>query len=252
MNKSQAKFVLSSHRTDRPLPVDAALEQALNVLQSEPELQEWFRQEEQSDQAIRSSLRAVTPPQELRSSILAGYRAGTPEPEIPSRSRWMAIAACLTISLLLWGGWLAVDRARHPATFADFHAAMPVFLNQGFTMDYVDDRLDQVTRWLASNKSIQGYTLPASLSELQSIGCRTLRWHSRSVALICFFLPDGKEVHLFAMNSADFKDNALGTTPHFSKEGIWNTASWKQGHWTYLMASQTSEERLRQLLPKEG
>jgi hypothetical protein len=252
MNKSQAKFILSSHRTDRPVPLDPALEEALRTMANDAELQEWFHRQHLWDEKIRSSLRTLKTPENLRSSILAGYHAGAPQPQARPRSFGLAIAACLAASFILWGGWTVLDRVRHPATFVGFRTDMSMFLKQGFTLDYVDDQLDQVTQWLGANKSLQGYTLPSTLSDIQSIGCRTLEWHGHRVALICFFLPDGKEVHLFAVNTTDYKDVGPQPTPMFSKEGIWNTASWKQGHWTYVLASQASEARLRELVQHQG
>ncbi|MBM3847984.1 MAG: DUF3379 domain-containing protein [Verrucomicrobia bacterium] len=253
MKPQQVKFILRSHRADltEGEKTDSTMRAALDAAAADPELNQWFEQDQATDARLREALSGVEPREGLREAILAGLHTQKAE-QAPLKTRrrsWLSAAAGIAALVVFSLGWLMWNRASRPATFAHYEREMTAFLNRGFTLDFIADKLPEISSWLTSNGTPEGYNLPDPLNRLQSIGCRTLEWRGEAVALVCFHLASGRELHVFAIRRTAFEDRQLQEQPAFGKEGIWTTAFWQRDGWTYLYASQAGPTELQRLLP---
>jgi hypothetical protein len=253
MDKQQAKFLLASYHPDRNSKSDPSMEEALALAKSDADLGAWLEREIQNDHVIRDRFAQIPVPSDLASTILAGRYAAKAMPPTPRRHPvWLKAAAILVGALL--AGWAGSEWIGHlrPAPLAAFQRSMPQFVLQGFTLDYVDDNLGLVTRWLERNRSVKGIPIPEGLAELTSVGCRSLKWQGKEVALICFYLPDGHEVHLFAIRSKDLDQSIARGATQNSHQGPWSNVAWTDGEWTCLATGRLQQAELLKLTGKNG
>jgi len=69
-----------------------------------------------------------------------------------------------------------------------------------------------------------------------------------TVSLICFSMANGKEAHLFIVEQDALKNPPALLAPEYRQMYGWFTASWSDGHMSYLLATQDSTDALKQLL----
>lgn len=87
--------------------------------------------------------------------------------------------------------------------------------------------------------------IPTGLEKLPSMGCRTLHFRGRPVALLCFQRKNGVLTHLLVVDRAALPTNGTRETPVIAPESEWLTAAWTQGPFTYLLCAKGDEELLR-------
>lgn len=244
MDTKQAKFILHSWRANGADARDPQFAEALREIERDPELAEWFAQEQALDAAIGAKLRAVTVPGSLRETILAARTVK----EIPIARRRLAplalaaaIAVLATLSAL---GFLFANRA---GGFSSYRTRMVKNLS-GLQLDFTASRLPEVQGWLAANRQISGYNVPDGLQQRPSIGCKYWSWRGKPVALICFSLDDGRAAHLFIVPRSALPDAPGAGQPQFAPRQEWMTASWSEGDFVYVVARRGDEASLRQLL----
>ena len=78
MNNEEAKFILQGYRPNGADAGDAAFRAALEQVQRDPALREWFARQQAFDAAVSTKLDAVPAPVGLREAILAGGRRVVP------------------------------------------------------------------------------------------------------------------------------------------------------------------------------
>ena len=54
------------------------------------------------------------------------------------------------------------------------------------------------------------YSLPGSLLDLPTAGCKTLRWNGHIMSLTCFRLPSGELLHLFVIDGTALDPFVIG------------------------------------------
>jgi hypothetical protein len=52
-------------------------------------------------------------------------------------------------------------------------------------------------------------SLPSSLRDLPTVGCKTLRWKGQELSLTCFQLPSGELLHVFVIDDKEFREITL-------------------------------------------
>jgi len=90
--------------------------------------------------------------------------------------------------------------------------------------------------------------LPGGMATLSPVGCQKFVFHGHNVSLICFTMTDGHVAHLFVVSQSAISDPQDNGTPEFNQVQGWATASWSDGHMSYLLAAQDSPDALKQLL----
>jgi hypothetical protein len=242
MNNEEAKFILQGYRPNGADAGDAAFRAALEQVQRDPALREWFARQQAFDAAVSSKLNAMPAPAGLREAILAGGRVTTPDRTQAGWWRspaWLAAAASVAVifatALALWPKPAAADTALADYVLAD---AAQAGTHDGHGTDSLRAMLGD-----PANRLSRG--LPISFAALRKDGCRTVTYEGREVLEVCFN-RGGVWFHAYIGRRADFP--ALAATPAFLDRNGISVASWADDTHVYLVASKAGRAALQQLL----
>ena len=263
MDKNEAKLLLQACRSngqDDNLP---AFNEALALVESDPELKAWWETQRAFDRAISAKLNDIPLPPDLRATILAGHKIEQMTPRF-HLTNWLAFAAtiavCVGLGYHFMGGHNHTSPQAAPVVATTSSPApVPAVPSHDYekgVFDYLDsDSIslamtspdhDQVAAWLKQRQSPTG-TLPAKMVSLPTAGCQTFAVHGHTVSLICFGLAGGGYAHLFIVEKQALTDPP-GPSPEFSHTGAWATAAWSDNAHSYLLATQSDPDQLKQLL----
>lgn len=245
MNNEEAKILLHAYHSDAGDPEDPRMAEALEQTRRDPELLAWFNQQRALDTAVCDKLQQVRVPPGLAKKILAGRKARIE----PRRNRYrMPLALAASIVFLISLAVIVAGRFKPPATgFAALRADMTEFLRTFPKLDLTTDRPLEVREWLSLQHPLVQAKIPKGLERFPSIGCRTVEWKGRKLALVCFMV-EGQVVHLFVMTRIALPDAPLTPTPILAKVGSQNTAGWSSGDNLYLVVTQAEDSLLRKIL----
>ncbi|MDE3066257.1 MAG: hypothetical protein KGJ60_01770 [Verrucomicrobiota bacterium] len=244
MNHEQAKEILSAYRPGTDDERDPVFAEALELARRDPELAAWLKDQQAFDAAVRRRLVAVRVAPELLDEIRAGvsrrYRA------VYRRREFLtALAACLVLLLTVAGVWWYRQSQRPTTQFAACRRDMVQFLHQFPRLDLETENLAQARQWLADTHHLRQVQIPAGLQRFPTIGCRTIEWRGRSLALVCFVV-DGEIVHFILIPRSSIPDGPQTSEPQFARVNGTTTAAWSRGDLTYLVLTKASEKFLRE------
>lgn len=248
MNRQEAQFMLQAYRPGGEDASAPCFQEALELVQRDPELARWLANEQALDARISAKLQAsLRAPAHLKSQLLAQPKMLRPASwRRPSGLGRFALAACLLGLLILSAFWFRSGRG---GDFASYREAMATLLDRRLErLDFVSRDVAAVRGWLAERGAHGDLVLPAGLDGRPSLGCRLLEWRGRQVSLICFELEDRKVAHLLVMDASAFQ-NAPAASPVLAQADGVATVSWSHGGKTYVLASKdASPVELIQLL----
>ena len=252
MNNEEAKLILQAYRADGQDASDPRFREALEQVQRDPELAQWFANERALDSRIGTKFRESMPaPAGLKAQLLAQRKIVRPMIWWQRPAVRYAMAACFALiaTIAVWFGFLheGVIQARGN-TFADYRDTMADFTgNKLKRLEFRTRDVAEVQRWLAAKDSVAELTFPKGLEGKPSLGCRVLDWNGQKVSLVCYELSNRKKVHFLAVDSSIF-ENAPGGSPEFHQADGVTTASWSRNGKTYVVASrQVSEAELKDM-----
>ncbi|HEY0862668.1 MAG TPA: hypothetical protein VGD97_01065 [Lacunisphaera sp.] len=242
MNNEEAKFILQGYRPNGADAGDAAFRAALEQVQRDPALREWFARQQAFDAAVSAKLDAVPAPAGLREAILAGGRVTAPVQTQTAWWRapvWLAAAASVAVifatMFALWPKQAAAGTA-----LADF-----VLRDAVADKNHGGHGTGSLQAMLGDPANRLSRGLPISFTALRKDGCRTVTYEGREVLEVCFN-RGGVWFHAYIGRRADFP--ALASVPVFlDKEGV-SVASWADETHVYLVASKAGRAALQQLL----
>lgn len=227
MDRENAKHLLELCRPGHPGDRhDPALAEAFAQLDSDPELQVWFDEQQALDSRISDQFRRVDTPVDLKSSILAGMHLHASNEAKPanrdssaktmpfpgqgrSPSRW--ITPWIGVAALLLFGLVAFNLPSESPAPAYAQAGIPPliqFLSSQIDalnpskFEKRDSSADNLRHFLASNRSPSPQSLPAVLENVPTIGCLTFQFEGAPLSMICF--KDGAVYHLITADKASF------------------------------------------------
>jgi hypothetical protein len=242
MNNEEAKFILQGYRPNGADAGDAAFRAALEQVQRDPALREWFARQQAFDAAISAKLDALPAPAGLREAILAGGRVTAPDRTPASwwrSSAWLAAAASVAVifatALALWPKQAAADTA-----FADY-----VLTDAAHADHHGGHGTDSLQAMLGDPANRLSRGLPISFTALRKDGCRTITYDGREVLEVCFN-RGGVWFHAYIGRREDFPE--LGKDPAFQDKEGWSAATWADDAHVYLVASKAGRAALQQLL----
>ncbi len=246
MNNAEAKFILSGYRPSGADAADPAFGDALQQVQRDPALREWFGRQQIFDTAVSAKLAEVPVPAGLREAILAGGRVT--ESGI-SRSSWwrspmlLAAAASFTVIIglaaFLWPkvavgetsfGRFALDDARH----SEAHGG------HGGSTDALQAALSNPATRLGAN-------LPVNFGALGQAGCRTVTFQGREVLEVCFE-RNGVWFHCYIARRADFPALVADAKPVLTERDGASLAAWADAAHVFVVVSKTGRTALERLL----
>jgi hypothetical protein len=246
MNRDEAKYILRSYDLNGRDAGDPQFQEALEMLKRDPELGDWFTQEQSMDKKLSERFRVFPVPPDLKDRLLAARKI------VPHRNWWQRLsllsAAAASLALL---GVLAVLPGRAPGKkqFAEYRSYI---VETAAKLDHLDIRtsdLAQIREWLGVHRAPEDFAIPGKLNGRSSVGCRVFAWNGQKISLICFELENKKVAHLFVMDSSVLTNLPAGGIPHFQTagDGI-ATASWSDAQRIYILALEQGEQDLKRLL----
>ena len=238
MNPIEAKRILLAYRPGTADADDAEVAEALAEARRDPGLHEWALQQAAFQQSMRTTLREMPVPPELRERILARNKVLTP--------RWWqrpsALAAAAAIALFLGLAWMLLQPATgHP--FETYRDRMVRAVLRQYTMDIVTNDMAEVRKFLSTRNAPSDYVLPAGLARLPVSGAGILSWRDRRVAMVCLESTNQGTLFLFVVDRNSV-DGAPGATRTFDQVSRLTTVSWSEGERTYVLAGNGSRETL--------
>ena len=246
MDEQQARLILKAYRPGGQDESDPHFSEALREAERNPQLAQWFADEQAFDKAIADRLEKIPAPLGLKTRILANARVRTES----TRSRWLVGLATVAALLFLCAQIISFWRNPTPATGAlrDYAREMVSFVRIPPRLDMETNDLAKIENWVAQKKSFS-VVAPSALASLEPAGCRALSFRGHDVTLICFHRDRNRLAHLFVVDRAALPTLKPGQRPVFSTEGEWTTASWAQGGHVYTVAVQGDRAAVQSYLP---
>ncbi len=243
MNSLEAKFILEACRAGDLDESDPKIAEALQAMESDPELAQWFAATQECDRAVIAKLKAVPVPTDLVERIRAGKSVTDTGINRWPRRQWLALAALVVVLAALAA--LVIPRTG-PADLATFRNDMADFMDRRWdhTFDLSDPEFSKVKQWLESRSDSIQIDVPLTLAASRTIGCKTFNWHGNTATLICFTPKNaGTIVHILIVNRSAVTD-APGEEPQLAKLVNWNSAAWSRGDKVYLALTTAEPDKL--------
>jgi anti-sigma factor RsiW len=245
MDNREIRSVLSAYRAGEECDEQPRFVEARRELQANPELAEWWKEEQELDRLIGLKLESVPVPAGLKARLL-----DTEKPSTPIQATWPRRIALLAASIVLlavfFSSWQGLFQ---PATtLADYRDEMVSFVRLDPTLDLKTSQFSEVSAFLKQRAAPSELALPSRLQQLNPVGCRTLRFRGRDVALVCFRGEDGGLIHLLVIDRKALGKNGENGKPQFAQEGEWMTAAWMDDAHAYLLVAKSSRETLAKYL----
>lgn len=240
MNRAESQFILTAYRPNGADALDPEFADALRRAEADPELGEWFAQEQAMDRFVADKLRETPLPASLRDRILAGARVSR-KPAWFGAAKWMSLVAAVLVFSILGSYYLHISSRNKLATFA------MNFIGQDFEWLHESGEMDKIKTWLAAQHAPVPQSLPARLAGLEKIGCRTIDYQGRSISMICFFNGD-KGYHLFVMKRLREPLFVSLSGRQIRSVGKYSAAAWSDNENDYVLATEEGMPSLERLL----
>jgi len=238
MDNEQAKTILSAWRRGDATEGDPLLELALALMESDPELAEWFAEQQDFDDEMRSAMRSIEPPPHLRESILAAAKVVPIEPRRTLHPAWFAIAA--GIVLAVGAVFFFVPRG-NTLQLATLKAQIPK-LTAAHEHSFAAKKgeWDSARSWLAKNGGAADFVFPPGLTALGGVECEVISIDKVNVTILCFQAGDRRTTHLYVLERSHLANPPPTGSPEMLQIGDFATASWSQGDRSYILAQRGS------------
>ncbi len=229
MNNVDAKRILIACRpgTDdlRSPQAEAALESA----HCDPELRDWWDQQQAFQNDVRRRFREIPIPHRLRDEILA--RAKVVKLPVWRRPVWLSAAAAILLMLVV-----GVVRQRSSAEFSfeTFRSRVVRDVLRQYRMDIKTNDMEQIRQFLAAKNAPADYVLSQNLARFPAMGAGVLSWRDRHVSMVCLDSGPQGPVFLFVVDRSSVKKPPRQR--QFAPISELNTVSWSEGEKTYVLA----------------
>jgi hypothetical protein len=249
VNHEQAKQILFLHRPGVAEEVDAGTAEALALLRSDEELRRWFENHRATQDSIREGFRKIAPPAALKEQIISDRPWYTKKASV----RHVVAVAAMVIVLTGLGGWWFNREPGEDKSFAAYRTRMVSTAQRNYEM-YVTDDLTSIRSYLQQHAAPGDFVLPANLDRAKRMGCLSVMWQRRSVAMICYktgrpMAPgQSSDLWFFAVDRKGVPDAPETESPQFATLNGVTTASWTRNGKAYVLAIEGDEKLLRSYL----
>ncbi|MCZ6673460.1 MAG: hypothetical protein O7C75_11050 [Verrucomicrobia bacterium] len=248
MDTLEAKQILSAYQSDKEPFSDPHMLEALNLLDHDPELSEWFENQLAFDRQVKQTLSEAQPPVGLKETLLADYRKQRRNTVIRFVRYASALAAVLIIGVGgFWKYTINYNSKMHE--YATFREGMAYFIaGSYFTLDYLDKDLGNIAKWLEKKDSPMYESIPAALAAKEPIGCKKMTWRGQDVSLVCFHRDDGKIIHMFIAERDGFSEEAITDLDKVLVSHDLETGGWVTDTHVYLLTGSEPGVTIREYL----
>lgn len=240
MEISNAKKILSVYQPGDDASADPQLLSALKLLETDQELAEWFKAQQNVDEQIKSALGSAPEPLGLKNDILSALE--NESNESPTKSnlifvRFLAMAAAV-IAITLIGAFSYITSYNNKMEdYAHFRSAMSHYASGAyFLLDYNESDLNKISNWLSENETPHWENIPPALLATNPLGCKALEWKGQPVSLVCFHEEDGDIVHMFVMERSGLSEEAFADLERVALSHELETGGWVTDDYVYLLS----------------
>ena len=210
--------------------------EALNALESDRELEQWFADDQAFDAEFRDAL--------------SGFAAPEPKTEAPAavesekilRFPFLKLAAAAAVVIIgLFGvtRYNDVQDQKSAALVADLRESMAAFAaSPDLGLDMMDNDLSKLRKLNVSNGGSYGEAMDQVFANGLPMGCKVIDWDGRNVSLYCFGNDQGQVVHCFvvpldALNGSRAAAHLKEIIAHAERD----TGGFVAGETAYLLVS---------------
>jgi hypothetical protein len=190
-----AKFVLNAYRPNGADAQDPVFRDALEQAACDPELAAWFKEQRSFDSLIAGKLAEFQPPPTLYSSILAGI----------AMAAVLILSGLILLPIYLKSGSRSELVEQYQRANLTMLGSMPAP-----NLDLVTADFSRTQAYLADMNAPCIPSIPGSLLDLPTAGCKTLHWNGQQFSLTCFRLPSGELLHVFVIDEKAFRSINVG------------------------------------------
>jgi len=252
MDSAQAREVLKLYRPGTTDAMDPQMAQALQQVQNDPGLARWFDEHCGVYIALRSKLKQIEVPADLKRRIVVDNLARKRITAFPGPAVWLAAAAVLV--LVAVGAWRFFRPAAPAYSFAELENYVVLGTQRGYPMKIVTTNDVAMRKFLAAKQCPSDYSVPKPIEKLPLIGGTDEDWYSKKCSLVCY--NAGKtstgrlnDLWLFVVRRSDFLASSLpASNPQFTKIRERTAASWTDGDKVYILAGLGDQSELQQFL----
>jgi len=269
MDSHEAKEILLSVRVVVDEAANPLVASALEQVHRDPELARWWERQQEVDNILSASLRAIEVPPFLERRILSARRNVEPSRwwKILAAPKLMAPIAAAAVVVIV-GVW-SVQR-QQPAAFDAYRSEMVAAVSVPYEMDVEAHNFIELRRGFAASGWPSDYRVPWALRSTEVEGGLLQTWEGNEVSVLCLETEretsatshgateaggvsgtghgaDEEEdlyLWLFVADRSAFPDLSEIDTA-FEKVGDLMTVAWAQGDKVYLLADDGDERSLR-------
>lgn len=248
MDILEAKQLLSAYQSDRDHFSDPHMLEALNLLDKNAELAEWFENQLAFDRQVTDALAEAPAPGALKSSILKDYR-NLKRNKIIRTVRWIsAMAAVLILGVAGFFGYAANYNSKMHQ-YTTLREGMAHFIaGSYFTLDFLTKDLGKINSWLKEKEAPLYDSLPPALLEKEPIGCKKMNWRGQDITLVCFHREDGKIIHLFVADRSALSEESIANLDEVMVSHDLETGGWVTDTQVYLLTGSEPGVTVREYL----
>ncbi|MGD1018531.1 MAG: hypothetical protein ABSA12_04350 [Verrucomicrobiia bacterium] len=244
MDREQAKEILLGYQPGSDDAVDPQIAEALRLAESDPELAVWFEQQQRADAMIRTGLRDMPVPSDLKERIL-GERQIV---RVDFGWRRLVLAAAAVVIVVLGLARYRTFRQTSRYGLGTYQMTMVRYVTGPYPMVAQARSFDELRQVLAQKGWPTDFIVPDTLRNVTVVGGGALEWHGHKVDLACM-RESGRGLWLFVVDNAALPNPPATTTPRVQMVDAVTTAVWSQDGKTYLFTAQGDEAYLRKYLP---
>ena len=246
MNREEAKYLLHAYRVGGQDASDPQFREALELLKQDPELAQWFAEDQAIHRRLADKFSKLPVPGDLKTQLLATRKIMQPVPWWKKPMRLAAAAAAIALLVCSLAVWFSVAGREKFADFRSFAATMAATKME--RLDFTSQDPREVKQWLANRGDTPAdFVIPAGLNGRPSIGCCVMNWHGQKVSMVCFEMENRKVAHLFVVDRARLRNVPSMAQALTAGNGI-NTVAWSDRKNVYVLAGKQGEEDLMKLL----
>ena len=243
MTKDQAKFILQVYRKGRGVSQQPDLEKALELLENDSDLQDWFQREQAFDEAFASKLAEIEAPSDLANNILSQVIAREDNVvEFPWWKQFSVLGAVASMILVMGLVFIparsGVDQER--TTIASLRDFANQSLKGPSRFASRSDNWAQLVSYLGERSIPAPKNLPGRIEEMPARGCMTLQFQNKPVGVICF--GKNSKSHIFVVNIEDFPKLPTRDKPVLQQNPYASTAYWTEEGRHYLLVTHDPKE----------
>jgi len=247
MDKEEARYLLTGYRPNGKDHRDSEMRTALQVLEHDAELKQWFDREQAFDAVIASKLSEEPVPKDLKETIQRGRKMESFSVRWSS-PRWYALAAVLILCV-----GLLISQPFTPPNdeirLVDFRQEMVQLVRKDFSVSLYTRDPEAIDRWLIQqNLPVAGAAVSQRIQK-NKFGCAQVFWKGSPVSVICLEEADGNTAHLFiARVGKPVQDFPHKGETLLASVGDLPTAMWQEEDKAYVLIGNSPQSRITPFL----